>query len=242
MTNDIIIKIIDLSVSYDLKPVLWDIDLDIKKGSMLAIIGPNGAGKSTLLKAMINILKPISGKITYWGHPYKKVMKRCAYVPQKGSVDWSFPTTVFDVVMMGTYGKLGLVKRPGKAEKEKVINALTAVDMLEYKNRQISELSGGQQQRVFLARALVQDADIFFLDEPFQGIDKKSEAEIVQILKDLNKEGKTIIVVHHDLLTVEDYFTDVVLLNLKVIAKGSVKETFTKENIDKTYGITNGAC
>lgn len=237
--SNIATKIRDLTVAYDIKPVLWDIDLDIPEGCLMAIVGPNGAGKSTLLKTMVDILKPITGKISYKGDPYKKVKKHCAYVPQKGSVDWDFPTTVFDVVMMGTYGKLGLVKRPKKQEKELVKKALEKVGMYNKRKTQISELSGGQKQRVFLARALVQDADILFLDEPLQGVDKKTELEIIELLRKLNKEGKTIIAVHHDLSTVKKYFTYVTLLNLKIIATGKVEDVFTKENIDKTYAISS---
>lgn len=233
------ITISDLTVAYDLKPVLWDIDLDIPEGSLMAIVGPNGAGKSTLLKAMIGLLKPITGKILYKGKPYKKIKKHCAYVPQKESVDWSFPTSVFDVVMMGTYGRLGLVKRPGKKEKEIVKKALEAVGMYNKRKTQISELSGGQKQRVFLARALVQEADILFLDEPFQGVDKVTERELITILRKLNEKGKTIIAVHHDLTTVKEYFTHITLLNLKIIASGEVEKVFTKENIDKAYAASS---
>lgn len=233
----IIVK--DLTVSYDIKPVLWDIDLKIEKGTLLAIVGPNGAGKTTLIKAILNLIKPITGTISYFGKPYKEIYKSISYVPQRGSVDWDFPTTVFDVVLMGTYGSLGWIKRPGKKEKEKAKKALYKLGMLDYKDRQISELSGGQQQRVFLARSLVQGAEIYFLDEPYQGVDAKTEAVIANTLKELKEEGKTIIVVHHDLKTVPVYFDSVALINKEVMAYGKVSEVFNDENIKKTYKERN---
>ena len=200
------IHIEDLTVAYGINPVLWDIDLDIPQGILLAIVGPNGAGKSTLIKSAINLIKPISGHVLFYSHKYENIRKQIAYVPQRGSVDWDFPTTVIDVVTMGTYGKLGWFKRPTKKNIKNSIEALKKVDMEKYANRQISELSGGQQQRVFLARALVQDANIYFMDEPFQGVDIKTEKAIITLLKDLKKQNKTVVVVHHDLDTVEDYF------------------------------------
>ena len=233
----IIVK--DLTVSYDIKPVLWDIDLKIEKGTLLAIVGPNGAGKTTLIKSILNLIKPITGTISYFGKPYKEIYKSISYVPQRGSVDWDFPTTVFDVVLMGTYGSLGWIKRPGKKEKEKAKKALYKLGMLDYKDRQISELSGGQQQRVFLARSLVQGAEIYFLDEPYQGVDAKTEAVIANTLKELKEEGKTIIVVHHDLKTVPVYFDSVALINKEVMAYGKVSEVFNDENIKKTYKERN---
>ena len=235
--SDEAICIEELSVAYNYKPVLWDIHLDIPKSSFMAVIGPNGAGKTTLLKSIVGILKPISGTIRIFGEKYKKVKKKCAYVPQKNDVDWSFPVTVFDVVLMGTYGELGLIRRPKKEHKQRVLEALEKVGMSEFKNRQISELSGGQQQRVFIARALVQNAEILLLDEPLQGIDKKTEEAIMELLKKLNKEGKTIIATHHDLQTVKEYFQDVMLINFKLIASGKVSEVFTPENIKLTYEV-----
>lgn len=212
-------------------------DLDIKRGKLTAILGPNGAGKSTLLKAMLNLIPISSGKISFFGKPYKEFRKDISYVPQSESVDWDFPTDVLDVVMMGTYGKLGWIKRAGKKERELSLEALKKLGMEEFVDRQISDLSGGQQQRVFLARALVQDSEIYFLDEPLKGVDAKTEKEIMKILKELRDSGKTIIVVHHDLRTVEEYFDDVVLLNKLVVASGSVREVFTEENINKAYRV-----
>ncbi|HHX00424.1 MAG TPA: metal ABC transporter ATP-binding protein [Acholeplasmataceae bacterium] len=229
------IRIRDLTVSYDLKPVLWDIDLDIPKGVLMAIVGPNGAGKSTLIKAILNLVKPVTGKVLFNNQPYKKVQKQISYVPQRGSVDWDFPTTVFDVVLMGRYGHIGWLKRPTNKDKELATEALEKVGMLDFIDRQIAELSGGQQQRVFLARSLVQDADIYLLDEPFQGVDIKTEKAIITILKELKEAGKTVVVVHHDLDTVREYFDYVTLLNLKVIASGKVSEVFTKDNLKITY-------
>lgn len=231
-----VIEIEKLVVAYDEdKPVLDNFNLGIEKGKMTAFVGPNGAGKSTLIKAILEFVKPITGSITINGKKYAQEKKKIAYVPQRGSVDWDFPTTLYDVVEMGSYGRVGFLKRVPKSEKNRVMEAIEKVDMLEYVDRQISQLSGGQQQRVFIARALVQDAEIYLLDEPFQGIDKKTEGSIVKILKGLKEEGKTVIVVHHDLQTVPEYFDEVVLINRKVIASGKVSEVFTKENIDETY-------
>ena len=231
-----VIEIEKLVVAYDEdKPVLDNFNLGIEKGKMTAFVGPNGAGKSTLIKAILEFVKPITGSITINGKKYAQEKKKIAYVPQRGSVDWDFPTTLYDVVEMGSYGRVGFLKRVPKSEKNRVMEAIEKVDMLEYVDRQISQLSGGQQQRVFIARALVQDAEIYLLDEPFQGIDKKTEGSIVKILKGLKDEGKTVIVVHHDLQTVPEYFDEVVLINRKVIASGKVNEVFTKENIDETY-------
>lgn len=231
-----VIEIEKLVVAYDEdKPVLDNFNLGIEKGKMTAFVGPNGAGKSTLIKAILEFVKPITGSITINGKKYAQEKKKIAYVPQRGSVDWDFPTTLYDVVEMGSYGRVGFLKRVPKSEKNRVMEAIEKVDMLEYVDRQISQLSGGQQQRVFIARALVQDAEIYLLDEPFQGIDKKTEGSIVKILKGLREEGKTVIVVHHDLQTVPEYFDEVVLINRKVIASGKVNEVFTKENIAETY-------
>ncbi len=237
MGEKIAVKVDDLTVAYSYKPVLWDIDLTVPEGVLMAIVGPNGAGKSTLIKAILGIIKPIAGSISIFGEPYAKQRKMVAYVPQKGSVDWDFPTTAFDVVLMGTYGSLGWIKRPGAKEKKIALESMEKVGMLSYRNRQISQLSGGQQQRVFLARALAQDASIYFMDEPFQGVDATTEIAIINILKELRKTGKTVIVVHHDLQTVPEYFDWVTFLNVKRIATGPVKEIFNDDNLTKTYGI-----
>src|SRR5690625_96055 len=231
------VQIDDLTVAYDFKPVLWDIDLAVPEGVLMAIVGPNGAGKSTLIKTILGIVKPIAGSVSVFGEPYKKQRKRTAYVPQKGKVDWDFPTTALDVVLMGTYGNMGWIKRPGKKEKQIALEAMKQVDMLDFKNRQISQLSGGQQQRVFLARALAQKADIYFMDEPFQGVDATTEIAIINILKQLREEGKTVVVVHHDLHTVPEYFDWVTFLNVKKIAAVPVKVIFNDDNLTKTYGI-----
>ena len=212
MKNKNYIVVEDLTVSYDLKPVLWDIDLNIPKGSLMAIVGPNGAGKSTLIKAILGITKLVTGNVLFFDQEYKDVRKQISYVPQKESVDWDFPTTVFDVVLMGRYGHVGWIKRPGKKDKELTLEALKKVSIEEYKKRHIKELSGGQQQRVFLARSLVQGAQIYLMDEPFAGVDVKTEKAILKILKELKEEGKTVVVVHHDLDTVRDYFDSVSIL------------------------------
>lgn len=235
--TEIALRIDDLTVAYNYKPVLWDIDLQVPEGVMMAVVGPNGAGKSTLIKSILGIVKPLAGSVSIFGSPYKKQRKRIAYVPQKESVDWDFPTTAQDLVLMGTYGKLGWIKRPGGKEKKEALDALEKVGMLPFKNRQISQLSGGQQQRVFLARALVQDADIYFMDEPFQGVDAITEVAIINILKELKRKNKTLIVVHHDLQTVPEYFDWVTFINVKKIATGPIKEVFNDENLTETYGI-----
>ncbi len=222
------IEIKNLTVAYGENIALEDLNLNIEVGSLMALVGPNGAGKSTLIKTILKFLKQITGEI-------KINAKTLAYVPQRNSVDWDFPTTLFDVVEMGCYGRVGLFKRVSKEEKQKVLKAIEQVGMLEFKDRQISELSGGQQQRAFIARALVQEADIYLMDEPFQGVDSTTEKSIVEILKQLKAEGKTIIVVHHDLQTVSTYFESVALINKAVIVSGEVSEVFTQENIDVTY-------
>ena len=222
------IEIRNLTVAYGENIALENFNLDIEAGSLMALVGPNGAGKSTLIKTILKFLKQITGEI-------KINTKTLAYVPQRNSVDWDFPTTLFDVVEMGCYGRVGLFKRVSKEEKQKVLKAIEQVGMLDFKDRQISELSGGQQQRAFIARALVQEADIYLMDEPFQGVDSTTEKSIVDILKKLKSEGKTLIVVHHDLQTVPTYFESVALINKAVIISGKVSEVFTQENIDVTY-------
>ena len=222
------IEIRNLTVAYGENIALENFNLDIEVGSLMALVGPNGAGKSTLIKTILKFLKQITGEIKING-------KTLAYVPQRNSVDWDFPTTLFDVVEMGCYGRVGLFKRVSKEEKQKVLKAIEQVGMLDFKDRQISELSGGQQQRAFIARALVQEADIYLMDEPFQGVDSTTEKSIVDILKKLKSEGKTLIVVHHDLQTVPTYFETVTFINKSVIASGKVKEVFTQKNIDMAY-------
>jgi manganese/zinc/iron transport system ATP- binding protein len=229
------LEIHDLTVTYNEIPVLWDIELEVPESILMAIVGPNGAGKSTLIKSILQLVKPVSGSISFFKKTYKEQIKRIGYVPQRGSVDWDFPTDVLDVVMMGRYGKLGWFKRPTKKDKEICLECIDKVSMLPFRDRQISELSGGQQQRVFLARALAQDADIYFMDEPFQGIDAKTEKSIVKVLQELRSKNKTVIVVHHDLSTVPEYFDYVTLLNTSIIASGPINKVFTEKNISKTY-------
>ena len=229
------ISVEDLTIAYDVKPVLWDVDVSFETGKLTAIVGPNGAGKSTLIKAIMGLIKPISGKIEF-DKSMKDAKKQIAYVPQSGSVDWDFPSTVEDIVLMGRYGNIGWIRRPKAADKEIARDMLEKVGMSRYADRQIAQLSGGQQQRVFLARALTQQAEIYILDEPLKGVDVQTEAILVSLLKDLAKEGKTVIVVHHDLTSVEDYFDNLVLVNVRVIASGSVDEVFTHEYLEETYG------
>ncbi|MFW5833797.1 MAG: metal ABC transporter ATP-binding protein [Pseudomonadota bacterium] len=226
----------DLTVSYHGNPVLWDCDLDVPPGVMAAIVGPNGAGKSTLIKAVLGLAKPTAGHVRLFGRPYPAMRRRVGYVPQRSNVDWDFPTTALDVVTMGRYGHLGWFRRPGRADRELAMTALERVGMADFAERQISQLSGGQQQRVFLARALVQDADLYFLDEPMAGVDAPTERAIVRILKDLRDAGRTLVVVHHDLQTVRDYFDWLVILNVRVVAQGPVDEVYTAGNLRRAYG------
>jgi manganese/zinc/iron transport system ATP- binding protein len=230
------IDVTDLTVAYQEKPVLWDIDLQVPPGVLMAIVGPNGAGKTTLIKAALGLIKPVAGQTLIYGKPYAEQRRLVGYVPQRGSVDWDFPTSVLDVVMMGRYGRLGWFRRPGREERESALEALQKVGMAQYAGRQISQLSGGQQQRTFLARALVQDAQVYFMDEPFQGVDATTERAIVDLLKELRGGGKSVIVVHHDLQTVPEYFDWVMLLNVSRIAAGPVGVVFTEENLRRAYG------
>jgi manganese/zinc/iron transport system ATP- binding protein len=226
----------DLTVAYREEPVLWDVDLTVPEGTLMAIVGPNGAGKSTLIKAILGLIEPAAGHVSIFGKPYVEQRHLVAYVPQRGSVDWDFPTSALDVVMMGRYGHLGWFRRPGRTEQEKAMAALAQVGMADLANRQISQFSGGQQQRVFLARALVQDAQIYLMDEPFQGVDATTERAIVDVLQELRSAGRTVLVVHHDLETVPQYFDHVLLLNVRAIAAGPVSDVFTTENLRRTYG------
>ncbi|RMF38016.1 MAG: metal ABC transporter ATP-binding protein [Planctomycetota bacterium] len=230
------LSIRDLTVAYNRKPVLWNISLEIPAGTLAGLVGPNGAGKSTLLKAVVDMVPRISGEIRVFGRPYRQVRKRVAYVPQRESVDWDFPATVLDVVLMGTYGELGWFRRVGQSQRQRAMDALRQMEIEHLAHRQISQLSGGQQQRTFLARALVQQADLYLMDEPFAAVDAATEAAIVRLMDALRSQGKTIIVVHHDLQTVPEYFQFVVLLNLRLVAAGPAEEVFTKENLQKTYG------
>jgi manganese/zinc/iron transport system ATP- binding protein len=231
-----IIEIHDLSVAYERKPVLWDVDLSLPEGQLIGIIGPNGAGKSTLLKAIMGLLPLNSGYIQINGKPLEEMRHKISYVPQRESVDWDFPTSVYEVVMMGRYGQLGLFSRPKKADAEIVMDSLRKVGMDEFKNRQISQLSGGQQQRVFLARALAQQADIYFMDEPFAGVDAATEKAIIKLLGEMSAQNKTVIVVHHDLQSVAKYFDWIILLNMRLVASGPINEAFTPELLQETYG------
>lgn len=230
------IEVNDLTVAYHEQPVLWDVDLLVPSGVLLAIVGPNGAGKSTLIKAILGLVDTAAGQILVHGEPYEDQRRIVAYVPQRGTVDWDFPTSVLDVVMMGRYGDLGWFRRPGASERELAMAALAKVEMEDFAGRQISQLSGGQQQRVFLARALVQDAKVYLMDEPFQGVDATTERAIVRVLQELREQGNTVVAVHHALQTVPEYFDEVMILNVRHIAYGPVAEAFTEENLRAAYG------
>jgi manganese/zinc/iron transport system ATP- binding protein len=230
------LEIEDLTVAYADQPVLWDVDLQVPAGARLAIVGPNGAGKSTLVKAAMGLVRPVAGEVRIFGRSDVRARGQIAYVPQRATLSWDFPTDVLDVVMMGTYGRLGWVRRAGATQRREAEGALEQVGMSAFAKRPIAELSGGQQQRVLLARALVQDAPINILDEPFQGVDAPTERAIVDVLDGLAGEGKTIVVVHHDLQTVAEYFDSVLLLNVRVIEAGPVDEVFSEENLRLTFG------
>lgn len=231
-----VLKVNQLTVNYGKTPVLWDVSLTIPTGKIVGIIGPNGAGKTTFIRTALGLIQPISGNVQFFEQPLKNVQQRVAYVPQRGSVDWDFPVTVRDVVTMGRYGRLGLFHRPKKQDHKVVDHYLDQVGMLPYASRQISQLSGGQQQRVFIARALVQEADVYFMDEPFAGVDIATEKVIMDLLHRLKEDHKTVFVVHHDLNSVESYFDWVILLNMRLVAYGEISETFTAENLNTTYG------
>lgn len=225
-----------LTVSYGQKPAVFSVDMTVEHGSMTAIIGPNGAGKSTLLKAALGILKPLAGQATVFGRRVEEARQCIAYVPQRASVDWDFPTRVIDVVLMGFYPRLGLFRRVTSAHRSEAFACLTRVGMEDFADRQIGQLSGGQQQRVFLARALAQQADLYLLDEPFAGVDAATEKAIISILKSLRDAGKTVVAVHHDLTTVRDYFDNAFLINTRKVAEGPVDDVFTTENLQAAYG------
>lgn len=230
------LEVNQLTVAYQKKPVLNDVSFSVPEGRLIGIIGPNGAGKSTLIKAVLGLIPKATGDVQIYGKAYRPKDKIVGYVPQRGSVDWDFPTNALDVVLMGRYGHVGWFKRPGKKDVEFAVECLRKVGMEEYAHRQISQLSGGQQQRVFLARALAQEAKVYFMDEPFVGVDAATERAIIDLLNELKNQGKTVLVVHHDLQTVKDYFDHVILLNVTTIAAGPTEETFTLENLHRTYG------
>jgi manganese/zinc/iron transport system ATP- binding protein len=230
------LEVHDLTVAYHKKPVLWGVDLAVPPGKLVGIVGPNGAGKSTLIKAAMGLLPLNSGWVKIFGQPVRKALNRVGYMPQRESVDWDFPVSVMDVVLMGRYGHIGLIKRPTKDDREIARECLDKVKMLPFANRQISNLSGGQQQRVFLARALAQQSDLYFMDEPFAGVDAATESAIVALLQELKNKGKTLMVVHHDLPTAREYFDMLLLLNMRVVAFGPTEQVFTPDLLQKTYG------
>lgn len=225
-----------MTVAYDRKPVLWDVDFDATPGRLVAIVGPNGAGKSTLIKGCLDLVPRASGVVEYWGRPLAEVRTRVAYVPQRESVEWDFPVSALDVACMGRYGRVGWCRRIGRRHREAAGECLRQVGLQGLEDRQISQLSGGQQQRVFLARALAQEADLHFMDEPFAGVDAATERAIVEVLRSLRDAGRTVVVVHHDLQSVPEYFDDVILLNMRIVAAGPVSTAFTPENLQMTYG------
>jgi manganese/zinc/iron transport system ATP- binding protein len=226
----------DLTVAYQRKPVIWDVAFEVKPGSLIGVVGPNGAGKSTLLKACMGLIPTVSGRVRVFGEPYHVSRHRVGYVPQRESVDWDFPVSALDVVTMGLYREIGWLRPVRQKHLDAARAAMERVGIEELEGRQISQLSGGQQQRTFLARALVQNADLYFMDEPFAAVDAATEKAIVEILQGMKREGKTALVIHHDLQTVPEYFDHVVLLNMRVVANGPTEQVFTTENLQKTYG------
>ncbi|MCO6457851.1 MAG: ABC transporter ATP-binding protein [Pirellulaceae bacterium] len=235
-SSQVPLSIDDLTVAYHRKPVLWDVSLDVPAGSLVGVVGPNGAGKSTLLKAVMDLIPRASGRIRVFGKSYRQQRQRVGYVPQRESVDWDFPVDALDVVTMGLYRQVGWCWPVRARHRRAALAALDRVGIAELARRQISQLSGGQQQRTFLARALVQDADLYLMDEPFAAVDAATERAIIEILRGMKQQGKTAVVVHHDLQTVPDYFDYVVLLNMRVVAHGDVRDVFTPENLHRTYG------
>ncbi len=231
-----VLEVHDLTVSYDKNPVLWNIDFSIPKGKLVGIIGPNGAGKSTMLKSVMGLIEPQSGFVKVFDKDLDNVRQRVSYVPQRESVDWDFPASVLDVVLMGRYGRRGLFKRMTKQDREIAMASLAKVNMEKYYNRQIAQLSGGQQQRVFIARSLAQQADLYLMDEPFAGVDASAESSILSLLQEMRAEEKTIMVVHHDLQSAYEYFDWVILLNMRLVASGPKEEVFTPELLQETYG------
>jgi len=228
----------NLTVIYDKKPAIWNIDFTLPAGKIIGIMGPNGSGKSTLLKAIMDIVEPNMGYVKLMDKPLDDVRDKVSYVPQRLSVDWDFPASVYDVVAMGRYAKRGMFKKLSSEDKKRIDESLEMVNMSAFKNRQISQLSGGQQQRVFLARALAQDADIYLMDEPFVGVDAATEQAIITLLKNMRDQGKTLLVVHHDLHTAQDYFEHMVLLNTRLVAEGPTEEIFNEKILTETYGGT----
>ena len=226
----------DLTVAYGQKPVVWEASVKFPAQCLAAIVGPNGAGKSTFLKAVLELVPRTSGRIRYFGESYARSRSRIAYVPQRETVDWDYPINAVDVVTMGLYRRIGWCRWIGKSDRNRALESLERVGMKEFANRQISELSGGQQQRVFLARALVQEAELYLMDEPFAGVDATTEKAIVEILQELKRNGRTVICVHHDLPTVADYFDHIMLLNMRVVANGPIQEVFNIDNLRSTYG------
>lgn len=235
-TQDPVLEVHDLTVSYSRKPVLWGVDFTLPSGSIAGIVGPNGAGKSTLLKTIMGLIPPSSGCVKLFGRPLEEVRQRVSYVPQRESVDWDFPVSVVDVVLMGRYGKVGLLRNTGERDRSIALECLDKVGMSAFAKRQISQLSGGQQQRVFLARALAQEADIYFMDEPFAGVDAATEQAIIGLLREMAAAHKTIVVVHHDLQSARAYFDWVILINMHLVAAGPTAQVFTEEMVQQTYG------
>lgn len=230
------VEVHNLTVSYNRKPVLWDVDCALPQGQIIGIIGPNGSGKTTLLKSLMGLVPSDSGYVRLFDKPLAQVRERIAYVPQRESVDWDFPASVMDVVLMGRYRRYNIFRRLSKRDRDIAHEALEQVHLTPFANRQISQLSGGQQQRVFIARSLAQRADLYLMDEPFAGVDAATENAILELLTTMKEQGKTIIVVHHDLQTAYQYFDWFVLLNTRMVASGPKDQVFNQELLQEAYG------
>ncbi len=231
-----VLQIKDLTVAYQNNVVLQNVNLSIPSGNLVGIIGPNGAGKSTLLNAIMHLIPKIEGEVKIKGESLKTIRKLVAFIPQRDSVDWNFPISVLDLVLMGRYAKLPWYKKITDLDKQQALNCLEKVNMLNFADKHISELSGGEKQRIFIARALAQEAEVYFFDEPLVGIDATSEKEIMEILNQMKMEGKSIFVVHHDLQSSVEYFDWVIFINRKIVASGPISSVFSLQNLQNTYG------
>lgn len=236
MSTSPILDVHDMTVAYHHKPVLWNIDVTLNEPSLVGVMGPNGAGKSTLIKAILGLVPRASGEVRIFGLPLQAVRRRIGYVPQRESVDWDFPINVFDLVLMGTYGQVGWFRRPGKKERDLALTCLNDLGISDLASRQIGQLSGGQQQRAFLARALAQRADLYFMDEPMAGVDAATEQAVFKLMQRLRSEGKMVIVVHHDIRSAPQYFDQMLLLNTRLVAAGPTSKVFQNEFLQRTYG------
>jgi manganese/zinc/iron transport system ATP- binding protein len=231
-----IIEAHNLTVLYGRKPAIWNVDFKLPEGQVIGIMGPNGSGKSTLLKSIMGVVTPTTGYTKVYDQELNQVRHKVSYVPQRQEIDWDFPASVWDIVSMGRFHVRGLFKRLTSEDNDIIQESLEKVNMLGFAKRQISQLSGGQQQRVFLARAIAQQGELFLMDEPFAGVDIATEEMIVDLLKEMKDQGKTLVIVHHDLHTAQSYFDHLVLMNTRLVACGKTSDVFTDQILTDTYG------